>query len=390
MIKRNIAIMYISVSLYGICSGFLSWFIPIVLYSIGLPILALTYSLIAVLGITLPMVGGVLADFLGRKIVMIISVIIIEMGLLALYCAFLSSNALLVLIGAALFFAGGDVGGPTSRALFMESCDKGNIGRIFSVAATLHTASMIIGAILFEHMLNLIPTHGLILIMNLVFAGVVISRFFIIETVQRRHIDRASIIDRFYETLKLIATDRKLSRYTSLRMLLFMFGWFWILFPAVLRYDYGFDYELIAMYFSISIALSGLPSPIGGVFVDKYGIRKAFIVSIIIDFSLLFSFFIVVGFNPIVGFLMLVFAASVTWFEGAAHNVLMFHITDDDHRAQFFGVLDTLGGVAELISPWIMYIMYNMNALLALVIPVIVNILVDFFIVIFIYTQNVG
>ncbi len=383
MIKRNIAIMYIGVSLYGICSGFLSWFIPIVLYSIGLPTLALTYSLIAVLGITLPIVGGGLADFLGRKIVMIISVLIIEIGLLALYCAFLSSNALLVLIGTTLFFAGGDIGRPTSRALFMESCDKENIGRIFSVAATLHTASMIVGAILFERMLNSISAHGLILIMNLVFGGVVVSRFFVIETVKREHIGKSSIICRFYETLKLIAIKRKLSVYAMLRMLLFMFGWFWILFPVVLKYDYGFDYGTIALYFSVSVALSGLPSPIGGVFVDKYGVRKAFIVSIVIDSLLLFVFFIVVGFNTIVGFLVLVFVASVTWFEGAAHNVLMFHITDDAYRGHFFGVLDTLGGIAEFISPWIMCVMYNVDTLLALVIPAIVNIFVDFLIIMY-------
>ena len=265
----------------------------------------------------------------------------------------------------------------------MESCDKGNIGRIFSVAATLHTASMIVGAILFEQMLNFTPTHELILIMNLVFAGVVVSRFFIIETLQRERIGKSSIIGRFYEALKLVATEHRLSVYASLRMLLLIFGWFWILFPVVLRYDYGFDYGLIAMYFSVSVALSGLPSPIGGVFVDKYGVRKAFIVSIVIDSSLLFMFFIVVGFNPIVGFLVLVFVASVTWFEGAAHNVLMFRITDDAYRAQFFGILDTLGGIAEFISPWIMCIMYNVDALLALVIPAIVNIFVDFLMVMY-------
>ena len=380
--------MYISVSLYGICSGFLSWFIPIVLYSIGLHILALTYSLIAILGIALPIVGGSLADFLGRKIVMIISVITIEIGLLALYCAFLGTNVFLVLIGTVLFFAGGDIGRPTSRALFMESCDNGNIGRIFSVAATLHTASMIAGAILFEQMLNFTPTHGLILMMNLVFAGVVISRFFVIETLQRGYIGKSSILGRFYESLRLVATERRLSVYALLRMLMFMFGWFWILFPVVLRYDYGFDYGLIAMYFSVSVALSGLPSPIGGVFVDKYGVRKAFIVSIVIDSLLLFVFFIVVGFNPVVGFLVLVFVASVTWFEGAAHNVLMFHITDDAYRAHFFGVLDTLGGIAEFISPWIMCVMYNVDTLLALVIPAIVNIFVDFLIIMLLLSKQ--
>ena len=152
--------------------------------------------------------------------------------------------------------------------------------------------------------------------------------------------------------------------------------------PVVLEEEYDFSPSLVAFYYAIYVFLSGVPSPIGGIAVDRLGIKKALLISITMDTSLLIAFFLIVGLDPIVGFLILVFAGSVTWFEAAVHTVLPYRITSRETRGSVYGFWTSLYWATSIAMPWIMYAFWGISSLLAIVVPTIVNIIVNIMIII--------
>jgi len=382
MIRRNIAIWYVSVATYGFATGFLYWFIPIILAKISYLLLALVFSVCGLSGTLLPMVGGALADILGRKKIIIIQSGLVELGIIIIYFALQRSDVVMLACGFIIFRSGGYLGLPVATALYDESCDPERLGTISSIAGTIRTSCIIVSSVSSGILLPIIRVHGVLLVVITLYFFGFLSKFFLVETLEHKHRVESHIHRKFVETMKIVISDRDLVRYTFLLALLTLFDWFIILLPVVLEKEYGFSLSLVAFYYAIYVFLSGVPSPIGGVAVDRLGIKKALLISITMDTSLLIAFFLIVGLDPIVGFLILVFAGSVTWFEGAVHTVLPYRITSRETRGSVYGFWTSLYWATSIAMPWIMYAFWGISSLLAIVVPTIVNIIVNIMIII--------
>jgi len=383
MIKRNIIIWFLETILASLVTGLMLWLLPLLLARYSLGALSIVYAVSNALNVILPIIGGNMSEIFGRKPIMILGSTIVTLSLFMMYISQKTSGILsliLFLVGAILFLSGGSISRPASGALYMESCDQSKLGRIYSWIELVYTLSLSLGAFLLGSIIYLFSLDTCLLLSTLLMFSLPLLRIFVIETHKPKFSQKRSFLMRITSKFRALFTelrDWNIKLYTMTLVLSSLVGWGNLILPIFLNEDIHLTEKEVSIFYAISILYQGLLAPLGGKFVDKYGFRKALVLSSIIDSVCIGLFVLTIKVNPLLGISFLLFSGATTWFEGPAYFVIQERITRGKHRGAIFGAWNTISGVMGIFPPILVVFIWNIDHLLPFIITTIVGVIIN-------------
>ena len=324
-----------------------------------------------------------MSEIFGRKPIMILGSTIVTLSLFMMYISQKTSGILsliLFLVGAILFLSGGSISRPASGALYMESCDQSKLGRIYSWIELVYTLSLSLGAFLLGSIIYLFSLDTCLLLSTLLMFSLPLLRIFVIETHKPKFSQKRSFLMRITSKFRALFTelrDWNIKLYTMTLVLSSLVGWGNLILPIFLNEDIHLTEKEVSIFYAISILYQGLLAPLGGKFVDKYGFRKALVLSSIMDSVCIGLFVLTVKVNPLLGISFLLFSGATTWFEGPAYFVIQERITRGKHRGAIFGAWSTISGVMGIFPPILVIFIWNIDHLLPFIITTIVGVIIN-------------
>jgi len=361
--------------------------ISLILMKINLLVFSLVYSLATLLEAILYFLGGVISDIIGRKKIMIFGSLTKFIGLLMIYAFYHYKiiETILLCMGVLAYLSGGAISASATYLLFMESCKKGTRGRIYSINTTLLILSAMAGSTILSYTASIFSLLFSLGIATFCLLCVVISRFFIIETLKKESQIKSSgslrILGNVRLYLRTIREDKNMLLYTCYLLIMALSSTVVeIILPVFLQSDVGLSTVEIGMFYSILFLLGGVPMFIGGIFVDKLGAKRAMIIGFGLEafFGLLFIFTIQT--STLLGLAFYVLQATGVWFIHPGVFALEAYLTERKKRGAIIGGWRAIATIISSLSPVIIYVVWPISHILPFVIAIIVDIIVIFLI----------
>lgn len=337
-------------------------------------------SLFMILSFISSMVGGILADIYRKKIVIIMSPILMFLILLVSYIIVNVYG----LIGYAMIFPliglFGGLGSPALNALISEIVPKHNLGKAYSLMTALMAAGELMGPVLVTSLL-LVKTELYEVIIALailtLFTGILRS------LIPSNNVTEKKFRPSLGEVFKAIYNSIK---EEHVRFILFFSGiigsaealYSTFLIPY-LRIIAGFSVVELTIIIILLKVIHILTQPISGYIIDKYGPVSALKISAIISFSAVLGVSIIpvaIGVREIL-LIPLGLAALGMIINGPAIKTIIAISTPDKIKSTLFGVVNNfvvlsrspivaLGGAIWGISPHILYLVNSLMFLSSL------------------------
>lgn len=281
--SKNLRIIIILSPLGGFVSGSLNWFGPYLLSILGGSlVVGASYASVLILGSFIRIIGGALADTIGRKKTIILSFLIRLLVITPMI--FFGMNILMASLFIITFELTRFLRGPASSTIIYESVEKEFAGKIFAILRVIPLAFSVLGAVLigylaesriFLHLYALITLIALFLSLN--FEETILPEQIYQRSRSTIEITKKSMT-KIGEGMKFLIGNYELRTLMILAGIIELTGFMsWIYIPLILSHR-GMSPEELGYIYGLTVVARSVGTMIGGHLVDKYGAYKTIVI----------------------------------------------------------------------------------------------------------------
>ncbi len=348
--------------LFSIIWGAIEFLLPIFLSQAKMSVtfISILFAIISILSITLDIPIGKLSDIIGRKKLILYSMIVSAIALFILY-KFTSTFAFVlsaILIGVAY-----GLNWSPLLAFVGDKTKEFNQGRVFGTYFSLESFGEAVSPLILVLVIYYTNLRFPFLLLTFLalFSVLMFSR--IKETLKKRIYNAKKNYKYFSFNSCLILIKKS----THLNLFILASGFF----TAFFWQSVWFSQPLIGFYedsilnAALIVATFSLPtillSKFLGYLIDKIESKKIYVYSII---SVIISFLLFYLIPSIVAKIILIFIAAIGVLGiKLTINVLVVRLFKSEHRGEFFGILETIKDIAYAITPLFIGISYKLIGL---------------------------
>jgi len=361
---RNILVHVVSGFLLTFCSSVFAWVLPILLSKIvGIYLTGLVYSIVNLISAFFYVSLGVLPDFIGRKLSLILSnaISVLMFVLLSLWWynpVVLSLIVFLGIIDIALYDA-------AARSLLAESAIKAGLGEylgtVFSLTISCSMIAFAIGSLISGYLINTLgysKTFTILLVLALVSLAL---RFLYEETIETK---KSIIFENPFSIFKQFTKLRNIRGILHIVTYVAFIGfgsglvsiYNWIFLKDVIK----MNMFLIGLTVSIIFIVSGIFQVlVTGRFIDKLGPLKILLIMHILEIPMLILF----ANSPsiIYAIIFITILGILSTCCHAGYPVLIAKITTEGIRATAYSTFESIMRLTMIPAPLIGALLWKID-----------------------------
>ncbi|OGF48296.1 MAG: hypothetical protein A2452_12295 [Candidatus Firestonebacteria bacterium RIFOXYC2_FULL_39_67] len=327
----------------------------------------LTHSLVPSL-IQLP--SGFVSDRVGRKTPIIVASILIIFSFLVFLSAYFTGSIALVILGAVLFGLG-TLGAPARDSMVAESADASKRIMLYNLVAFAMVVPGIFTSFLGGKIADIRGYNAVFVISVFLEIACLILYLFLRESMTNKEND---IFNRKHMNIFLKnvfnVPRALLVFYLIIAVDSFVWGLGYRILFGLLRREYSLSLTQIGILGSVSVfSWAVLQIPIG-LFMNKFGCKKALILSEVFGGVGLLGIILFKNFGLLVVFQ--VFLGLIPAFWLPAIRILVANSVSENQRAESLGRLTLFTGVTGFLGSFAGGVIYEMSGL---ILPVLLNVI---------------
>ncbi len=355
-ILRNVVILYITGFLMSIVFGFLIWYLPLVISKYyGIIMLGYAYSLTNVLLAVSSLIGGYVADIIGRKIALIFSAICLTFSTISLLM--IEQSFVAAFLSIILLMLSSSLRGPAAPSLLTESVSQDKSSRFLSLAAFFSTCGMSMGSLVYGYLLTMVGVEAIYLILIVTSVLVVVLCSFLTEINIRRGKSRE-------------ISFPKMIFHSTPYVCLLITASLWALASSIVEpylapvYEQvlKLDVNIIGLVYAITFVLRLVVTSFAGFLIEKLGPIKAIFIDCILSGISLIVFTWLAKFTIYAISLLLIEQALAIMSDIACYTFIA-QIIPSDYRGSAYGFLEFLLSTLSIPGPVIGSLIWKISPL---------------------------
>ncbi|MGB9729112.1 MAG: MFS transporter [Thermoprotei archaeon] len=344
--NRNLTLLAISSLIIGIPYGFMYWALPLIIAHVGgSTIVGFIYSVGFLFSTLSSLIGGILADIYGRKLLIIIGTIIYLISMII--PIIFSHTIFMVIMITVLYFTALSISSGALQALIAESSPKDLLDMAYSIISTATLFGSIIGSFSLGYIFQKISTINTFVIASLLVLSALFLRLMLIEnyTVQVKKTMNLTDIRMVFKELKNLFRN-KLILITIITIIASLEsnidGPYYSIYMKIVQ---KIDEINIGIAFSIIPFIMAIMNITAGKLIDKMGSYLLLILSNICGGSLVLMFVLTI--NPF-AIIFLIATSLFVPFHNISITTLTARLTTEENRAVVFGSLGMLWSIISI------------------------------------------
>ncbi len=360
--SKNLNSYILPILLFSMIWGAIEFLLPIYLSQAEMSVtfISILFAIISILSIILDIPIGKLSDIIGRKKLILYSMIVSAIALIILYKF---SSIYAYILSAILIGIAYGLNWSPLLAFVGDKTKEYNRGRIFGTYFSLESFGEAISPLVLVLIIYFTNLRFPFLVLALLALVSVLMFSRINETVKKR----LYYVKKIYQYFSFKSCLSLIKKSTHLNLFILTSGFF----TAFFWQSVWFSQPLIGFYedsilnSALIVAAFSLPtillSKFLGCLIDKVESKIFYLYSI---FSVIISFLLFYLISSIVAKIIFIFFAAIGVLGiKLTINVLVVRLFKSEHRGEFFGIIETIKDIAYAITPLFIGFSYKLIGL---------------------------
>ena len=362
--ERNLLLLSLSSLLFGFAFYFLTWYIPIVIMkeygSFGLGVLYMVGTVFSVLTVF----GGILADALGYKPLMLVVPLMVLCACLALILklSYVSLLAMVIVLHLT------PLAGPAIYAYISNSVPSDMLGRAFSAYRAFLLSGIALSSLVYGFITQYLGFRIALIAISITLVAATILRVVIreISPLKEQSIDKCftARISNIFRTLITLDSRTLLILFVAsfVSGVALAFGPYLYSF---LRFVLKLNVAMLGLYESVCTVLNALSQVPAGSIIDRFGALHSVALALSIEILAMSSATLFVLKGLVVPCLIAILVWEVVGpMSTTALNVVLAHESSESVRGSVYGLMSSMAALMSLPTYMFFATMWALNSVM--------------------------